>query len=252
MSSGLSLEPAAFQNQLLQALSKTALMTLVPLLEPVTLKRRQPLEKAGHIIDYVYFPETVLGSKVATAGKLSIEVAIFGREGMSGTPLLLNDAESSLDSYAQVEGTALRVPAKPFSEFLQISPTSRGILRRYTHAEQSQMAYAVLASGKTTTDRRLARWLLMAHDRIPGDVLKVGHAELADMLGVRRPGVTTCLHLLEGKQLIKCSRSSILIVDRQGLHTVAGSAYGEPERQYQRLLGFPPGKFSLPAVRQRT
>jgi DNA-binding FadR family transcriptional regulator len=109
------------------------------------------------------------------------------------------------------------------------------------------MAHTALANGRHTLSQRLARWLLMSQDRLERNEIPLTHEFLSLMLGVRRPGVTEALHMLEGEHIIKAVRGSITILDREKLERVAADSYGVPEAAYARLIGEP----ALPA-RQRT
>jgi CRP-like cAMP-binding protein len=112
----------------------------------------------------------------------------------------------------------------------------RALLLRYAHVFMVQVAATALADGRYSIEQRLARWLLMCHDR-NGDDLALTHEFLALMLGVRRPGVTESLHILEGERMIKAQRGLITILDRQKLEARAGDSYGTPEAEYERLIG---------------
>jgi CRP-like cAMP-binding protein len=112
-------------------------------------------------------------------------------------------------------------------------------LQRYAHAFAVQAAHTALANAQGKIEERLARWLLMAHDRTTGDSLHLTHEFLALMLGVRRAGVTTALHALESNALIENSRGSIVILDRAGLEASANGLYGVPEAEYERVCASP-------------
>jgi CRP-like cAMP-binding protein len=105
------------------------------------------------------------------------------------------------------------------------------------HVFSVQVAHTALANGRAKIEERLARWLLMVHDRIDGDEVNLTHDFIALMLGVRRPGVTDALHALEGKGLIRSTRGVLRIVDREGLEVIANAIYGVPEAEYRRLIG---------------
>jgi CRP-like cAMP-binding protein len=110
------------------------------------------------------------------------------------------------------------------------------LLLRYAHALNVQTSATAFANANHTLEMRLARWLLMCHDRIDGYDIEITHDFLAMMLGVRRPGVTTTLHVLEGNQLIRATRGMVTIRDRKRLEELADDAYGLPEREYARLM----------------
>jgi CRP-like cAMP-binding protein len=110
------------------------------------------------------------------------------------------------------------------------------ILTRYAHVFLIQAAFTAFANGRHTVEVRLARWLLMAHDRAEQDHVSMTHALLAVMLGVRRPGVTVALSELEQRGLIQVGRGIVTIIDREGLETAANGIYGRPEAEYRRLF----------------
>jgi CRP-like cAMP-binding protein len=137
----------------------------------------------------------------------------------------------------QCAGRGLRISAQRLREAMDKSAAIRNVLLQYGHAFVLQMSYTAIANGRSKLEERLARWLLMAHDRVDGDTLPMTHEFLSLMLGVRRPGVTLALHLLEKDGLIQASRGAILIADRRGLEQISNGAYGKPEAEFQRLFG---------------
>ncbi len=116
-------------------------------------------------------------------------------------------------------------------------PVFSNLLARYIQAFGSQISFTALSNAVHSIDERLARWLLMCHDRVDGDEIALTHEFISLMLAVRRPSVTTALHVLEGYKLIRSERGRITIRDRQALETFAGDAYGKPEQEYSRLIG---------------
>lgn len=226
-----------YRNQLLLALSKADRALLSPALELVELELRQPIEAANTPIAHVFFPESGIISVVARSADNRIEAGIIGREGMSGTAVLLGNHRSPNDAYVQMVGAAHRISAKRLRNALDASKTLRQIFQRFAHVFMVQIAQTAVANGKTRIDARLARWLLMAHDRGDTNDLSLTHEFIAVMLGVRRAGVTEALHELEGKRLIRAHRGVIQIVSRKGLISLAGGIYGVPEAEYKRLMG---------------
>jgi CRP-like cAMP-binding protein len=202
----------------------------------VELELRRSTEKSGTPITHIYFPESGIISVVANAAQKEIEVGLIGLEGMSGTAVLLGDQRSPNDVYVQMAGVAHRIAARRLRQALEASKTLRERLQRYAHVFMVQIAQTAVANGTAKIDARLARWLLMAHDRHNDDELPLTHEFIAVMLGVRRPGVTDALHTLEGKGLITAERGVIRIVRRKGLIALAGGAYGVAESEYARLL----------------
>ena len=208
-------------NKLLSRLSRDDARLLDPHLEAVDLPVRKQLHVAKRRVDYIYFIERGVASIVAN-GSHPIEVGMVGREGMTGTSVLLGDSERvPYDIYMQVAGTGQQMPADRLRDAIAKSPALHRILLGYVHVFIIQATQTALANARGKIEERLARWLLMVHDRIDGDELTLTHEFLSVMLGVRRSGVTTALHELERKGLIESRRSFIAIMDREGLEESA-------------------------------
>jgi CRP-like cAMP-binding protein len=202
------------------------------------LESRTMIENPGEPIDFVYFLDEGMLSVISRfESSRDVEVGVVGREGMSGTPLLLNDRLSTYATSVQVSGYAQRLPADILAEAVRTSRGLHNYLLRYVRAAEIQTASTASANGRAKLEERLARWLLMTHDRLSSDRLNVTHDLLATMLACRRPGVTVTLHLLEGKGLIRSNRGHIIILDREGLEHAANGSYGLAENEYTRLLG---------------
>jgi CRP-like cAMP-binding protein len=169
-------------------------------------------------------------------GGRDIEVGVVGREGVTGTAIVQGDTQSPHITFVQVQGAAYRIEADQFRYALSVNKRLRDLLTAYVRALAIQVSYTALANGRSKIEERLARWLLMVHDRVDGDRFNLTHEFLAVMLGVRRPGVTVSLHVLEGNGLIKSNRGEVIILDREGLIDLANGSYGVPEREYERLI----------------
>jgi CRP-like cAMP-binding protein len=236
------------RNRLLAALSHTDRNLLTPALETIGLDARQILEVPSDPISHVYFVESGLVSVVGTtAPDHRIEVGMVGYEGMTGLSIVLGDDCSANETLVQSAGSAMRVSAKSLRQMMAASSSLTATLLRYVHVFMVQGSQTALANGRGRLDERLARWLLMWHDRVREDDLVITHEFLALLLGVRRQGVTVTLHDLEGKGLIRSTRSLVRILDRQGLQQAANGFYGVPEAEYDRALGFTAGR--APRVR---
>jgi CRP-like cAMP-binding protein len=122
---------------------------------------------------------------------------------------------------------------------MEASPSLKALLLRWVQVLMIQTAQSALANGRYTIQERLARWLLMCHDRLDGDDLPLTHEFLSLMLGVRRSGVTEALHVLEGVKIVRTSRGRIHILDREKLEEIAGDCYGLSEAEYAKLIGLP-------------
>jgi CRP-like cAMP-binding protein len=218
-------------------MSPADLDRLAPSIETTQLDARQFLEVPGEMISHVYFVESGLVSIVGMAPQgHRIEIGMVGHEGMSGTAVVLGDDRSPNETMVQSAGSAIRVSTPSLREAMASSPSLASILTRYAHVFMIQSGQTALANGRGRLDERLARWLLMWHDRMERDTLTITHEFLALLLGVRRPGVTDALHVLEGKGLIRTTRSRVHIRDRSGLQLAANGFYGMPEAEYDRLM----------------
>jgi CRP-like cAMP-binding protein len=229
---------SAHRNQLLGALSASDFDLLDSRLVLVPLKIRHVCEEAHRPIRYVYFPEEGIASVVAVGsdGK-QIEIGIIGLEGMTGVGIVMGNHRSPHATYVQVAGQAQRITVPHFREAMDGSKTLQPLLLKFAQVFMIQTAHTAIANGHATLEERLARWLLMAHDRLDGDELPLTHEFLALMLGVRRAGVTNTVHSLESNRLIRSQRGRITVVDRDGIEKVAGAFYGTPEAEWQRLMG---------------
>jgi CRP-like cAMP-binding protein len=226
------------RNRLLGALPSDDLRLLEPHLNAIVLERRRVLEVPGKTIDHVHFPETAIASVVAVAGRDErIEIGLIGCEGMTGTAVLMADKRALHSTYVQVEGEALRVEAETFRKLLSQSTSLHLNLLRFAHVFMAQIAQTSLANGRAKLEQRLARWILMAHDRTVDDEVEMTHEFLAVMLGVRRASVTVALDGLEKKKLIETRRGTIIMIDRKAIEKIAGHFYGVPEAEYHRLIG---------------
>jgi CRP-like cAMP-binding protein len=224
-------------NTLLSLLSCEASHSIQDCLESNDLSPGQVLYEPYRPIRYVYFHCGGLASEIITdQDEQTIEVGCAGREGLSGVPVILGMTSSPHRACMEIGGPALRIQSSQLQDLMDESAELRGLLLRYAHVFMTQMASTALAVGRYDVDRRLARWLLMAHDRVEGDELQLTHDFFALMLGVRRSGITDATHKLEGDGLIKATRGRVLIKDRSGLEARAGGSYGFSEAEYRRVL----------------
>jgi CRP-like cAMP-binding protein len=209
-----------------------------PHLEPVALNFRQRLEVADRRIERVYFIDAGLVSVVAvgSGARRRAEIAVVGREGMIGVAVVLGVDRSPHEALMQVAGHGRSIAASVLRSLMAQSRSLPTSLMRYAHVFGVQAAHTALANAQGKIEERLARWLLMAHDRLEGDDLHLTHELLAVMLGVRRAGVTTALHELEKAALISTARSCVTVLDRHGLEQSANGLYGAPEAEFDRLF----------------
>lgn len=226
------------RNTLLRALSRRDQGLIQPHLTLVSLNKGDVLVNANKPIKQVYFPEDALGSVVAlTRDNRRIEVGLFGRDGMSGTAILLGTDRSPHETFTQIAGPAFRITVQHLRQALQQSPTWATLLLRYVEAFNVQVSHTAVANGIYTLEERLARWLLMSHDRMQGDDLPLVHEFLSMMLAVRRAGVSEALQTLEAAGAIRAARGLITVADRTRLEHAAGGSYGQSEAEHHRLMG---------------
>jgi CRP-like cAMP-binding protein len=229
-----------FRNQILAKLSLEDLELLRPGLQPVQLEVHHTLETANQPVQHVYFVESGFASVVAKdKDTRESEVGMVGREGVTGMSVLLGNEQSPNHTYIQLAGVGHLLAVDTLRDAMEKSKTLQKTLLRYAHTMAIQITYTALANSKVKVEARLARWLLMAHDRADDDRVDLTHEFLALMLGVRRAGVTGALQLLEGRGLIHAARGRVTILDRHGLEQAANGSYGVPEAEYARLMDEP-------------
>lgn len=157
---------------------------------------------------------------------------------MSSTAIVLGTDRCPYEAYMQIAGTSgLWISAAVLQQAMIASPTLHGVLLRYVQTMMVQSASSTTAAAANMIEQRLARWLLMCHDRVRGDEMYLTQEFMAMMLGSRRPSVTLALHILEGQHLIVSKRHNLIIRDRVGLERLASASYGFAEAEYERLMG---------------
>ena len=202
------------------------------------MKLRHVCEEPNRAIRHVYFMEEGIASVVAVAkNDKQIEVGIIGPEGMTGIAIVMGNHRSPHSTYVQAAGSARRLIVSNLRGAMDSSDTLRPMVLKFAQVFMTQTAHTAIANGRATLEERLARWLLMAHDRLEGDDVPLTHEFLSLMLGVRRAGVTTTVNAFETKKLIRSQRGNITVVNRDGIEKIAGPYYGGPEAEWQRLMG---------------
>jgi CRP-like cAMP-binding protein len=228
--------PAA--NHLMAALPRKDRLRLLSGCEHIELAFGDILAEPDQDIGYVYFPtESIIALTTPMDGRPGMEVGLVGDEGMIGVALLLDVPVSPLRALVQGAGAALRMEAAPFRRELALSPALTRTLKRYLYVVMGQIAQTTVCTRFHVVEERLARWLLMTHDRAHADEFHVTHEFLADMLGVRRVGVTKAATSLQKRQLISYRRGNIKVLDRRGLEAAACRCYGADRASYVRLMG---------------
>lgn len=225
-------------NLLLASLSDDDYALLDPFLERVDLERGKILVAADTPVYHAYFLEGAVASIVSNCcGKGQTEVGIFGLEGVSASFLLLGAPHTPHETVIQVGGgPGLRIATDRYLAAIEQSSTLRTVLLRYIQALMIQTAQSAAANAHLRVEARLARWLLMCHDRVDGNEIALTHDFMAVMVAAERSGVTVTLHILEGEGMIRSLRGRVIIRDRAKLIDLAGDGYGMPEAQYSALI----------------
>jgi CRP-like cAMP-binding protein len=225
------------QNRLLAALPQEVLGQLHPHLEPVQVVLKQRLYEQNQPITDVYFVQTaVISLVIIMPDKTIVEVAMIGREGMLGLSVCLGARTSSLEAICQVRGNALRIGADAFGQALHHNEALHSLLQHYTQALFCQVAQSIACNRVHSAGARCARWLLMTHDRVPGDEFPLTQESLAQMIGVRRATVTVVAGMLQKAGLITYTRGRMTIHNRQGLEAAACECYRIVSEEFHRLL----------------
>jgi CRP-like cAMP-binding protein len=214
------------KNLILSRLSNADFQLLEPHLEPADLPLRKILERSGKPIKAVYFPDSGFASVVANgASQRPIEVGLIGREGMTGIAVVLGGDRNDHETYMQAAGSGQYIRAGHLREAIDASVSLHRSLLRYAHAFLNQATRTAVANGRSKVEERLARWLLMAADRLDNGELPLTHEFLAMMLSVRRPGVTVAIQVLERHGVISKRRGHIVILDRKALEKMSSGTY---------------------------
>ena len=225
------------RNHLLGRMSPTDFAILAPHLDRVALSSRDALIDPDRTISRTYFIETGIASVVAPmANGQQAEVGLIGREGMVDVATALGGNTTPLEVFVQAAGSAYALPCAALREAERASETLRAVLLAYAQSLIVQIAYTAVASASMTINERLARWLLMCHDRLDDDEIPITHEFLSLMLSVRRAGVTVAVRELEAIGAVEARRGSVVVLDRDKLLASARDGYGIPEAAYAKAL----------------
>lgn len=213
-------------NRVLRALSRKDRERLFARHEQISLTYGEILCEPGKQLRHVYFPNSgIISLLTPVEGHASAEVGMVGKEGMAGMALFLGVGVSPVRMLVQASGTALRIQAAAFRLEIGRNPVLRRELNLYLHGFMAQVAQTAGCNCFHRIGARLARWLLMTHDRVNSDKLELTQEVLAHMLGVRRVGVTLAACVLQKNKLIRYSRGNITILDRKGLERASCACY---------------------------
>jgi CRP-like cAMP-binding protein len=224
-------------NLLLAALPGEFLDELRPHLEYVDLPLGQAVYESGGKQSYVYFPtDCIVSLLYVLADGSSAEIAVVGREGLVGISLFMGGETTPSRAVVQSAGHAFRIRAAILKKYFGLNTELHHLLLRYTQALITQMTQTAVCNRHHSVDQQLCRWLLLSLDRLPDDVVSMTQELIANMLGVRREGVTEAAGKLQSAGLIHYSRGHIRVLDRKGLEARVCECYGVVKAEYDRLL----------------
>src|SRR6202453_5486319 len=225
------------QNQLLEALPAAEGQRWLPLLESVDMPLRSVMYEPGSALSHVYFPTTSIVSLLyVMEDGASAEIAVVGNEGVVGISLFMGGESTPSRAVVQSAGNGLRLRAPVMKEEFNRAGPVLHLMLRYTQALITQMAQHAVCNRHHTLDQQLCRCLLLSLDRLPGDELLMTQELIANMLGVRREGVTESAMKLQNAGLIRYARGRISVLDRTGLEKRTCECYAVVKKEYERLL----------------
>ena len=227
------------QNHLLAALAMDDYQRLAPQLERVELKLGDSLVESGKVMRHVYFPtDSIVSLLCVMESGDSTEIAVVGAEGIVGISLFMGGESTPSRAIVQSAGSAYRLKGQLIKEEFSRSGPLQYLLLRYTQALLTQMAQTAVCNRHHSLDQQLCRWLLLSLDRLPTNHLVMTQELIANMLGVRREGVTASAGKLQKAGLIAYHRGHISILDRPGLEARVCECYAVVKREYDRLLSY--------------
>jgi CRP-like cAMP-binding protein len=227
---------SAQDNKLLAALPQTEWQRWSPLLELVELPLGTVLYEPGQMLNHVYFPTTAIVSLLyVMENGASAEIAVVGNEGLVGISLFMGGESTSSRAVVQSAGQGFRLEAQTLKDDFNRAPVLQ-LLLRYTQALITQMSQTAVCNRHHSLDQQLCRWLLLSQDRLQGDELVMTQELIANMLGVRREGVTAAALKLQHAGLIRYARGHITLLDRAGLEKRTCECYAVVKKEYDRLL----------------
>ena len=225
------------QNRLLAALPDEDYARLLPDLEPISMPLGWVVYESGAHMRYVYFPTTSIVSLLyVMESGASAEIAIAGNEGLVGISLFMGGETTTNRAVVQSAGEGFRVKASALKREFALGGELQRLALRYTQALITQTAQTAVCNRHHSVDQQLCRWLLLSMDRLPGNELMMTQELIANMLGVRREGVTAAAGQLQAAGLIHYSRGHITILDRPKLEKRACECYGVVKKEFDRLL----------------
>ncbi|MFC0226720.1 Crp/Fnr family transcriptional regulator [Serratia aquatilis] len=228
---------AANANGLLAALTQPVWQRLTPHISRIELPLGKVLYESGDVLTHVYFPATAIVSMLyVMENGASAEIAVVGYEGVVGVSLFMGGESTPSRAVVQSAGYAYRLPAQVLKREFHLGGELQRLFLRYTQALLTQMAQTAVCNRHHSIDQQLCRWLLLSLDRLLGNELVMTQELIANMLGVRRSGVTEAALKLQQAGLIRYSRGRITVLDRPGLEHRTCECYDVVKKEYERLL----------------
>jgi len=228
------------QNHLLAALSSEVQQRLFPLLESFDLPLGMVLYESGAPLRHVYFPtDSIISLLYVMENGASAEISVVGNEGLIGIALFMGGGTTPSRAIVQSAGHSFRLPGQRLKEEFNRHGDLLVLMLRYTQALITQMAQTAVCNRHHSVDQQLCRWLLLSLDRLPSNKLTMTQELIANMLGVRREGVTEAAGKLQKLGVIKYSRGQITVLDRPKLETMSCECYEVVKKETDRLLPFP-------------
>ena len=228
------------QNHLLAALPSEIQQRLFPLLEWVPLPLGKVLYESGDTLKHVYFPtDSIVSLLYVMENGASAEISVVGNEGMVGISLFMGGESTPSRAIVQSAGSAYRLLGQHIKDEFSRHGGLQLLMLRYTQALITQMAQTVVCNRHHSIDQQLARWLLLSLDRLSGDHLEMTQELIANMLGVRREGVTDAAGKLQKLGIIEYARGKITVVDRPRLEKLSCECYAVVKKETDRLLPHP-------------
>ena len=228
----------ALKNHLLAALPAAEFVRIEPRLEEVSLNLGEVLYESGDQMTHVYFPTTAIISLLyIMENGATAEIGIAGSNGLVGIALFMGGETTSNRAIVQSGGDSVRMKARDVQDAFSLGGVFQSVLLRYTQSLMTQISQTAVCNRLHSVEQQLCRWLLINHDQLQTDKLVMTHELIANMLGVRREGVSIAAHHLQEKGLIEYVRGTITILDRQGLEAEVCECYKVVINEYDRLLG---------------
>jgi CRP-like cAMP-binding protein len=226
-------------NLFLDNLSAPAFERLRPALTPISLESYQPVDDDGMPLERVLFPlRSMISIVLDMADGSTAEVGVVGREGMTGLAVVLGQTTASQRSLVQIPDGAQCLPIEEFRAALEHEPELRAFSLRYAQAVLGVSARLSACNALHPTNERCARWLLMAHDRVGRERIRLTQEFLGDMLGVRRASIALAAAALQSAGFITYTRGVITILDRAGLESASCECYESMEREWESTMGY--------------